>query len=129
MNSVAQTHGPKCDQTAHAKADGPDFFSRFCEKFDCNSRAFKKRVFVECIPPRGVLMARVIRLLNPGLFKADFDLIEKIKHAASFDELKRAVDFHGAQNAPKGVIRLVLKVRVSKHRLLDLAKRLFRPPD
>jgi len=127
MNGVTQTDRMKTENAAQVVEN--DFLSLFCEKFSCSPRKYEKRVFVECVHPQGMLMARVIRRFNPRLFKTDFDLIEKIKHAASFDEVKRVVNFHGAQNAPDGLIRLLLKVRVSKQRLLELAQTLFSKTD
>jgi hypothetical protein len=102
-----------------------EFCSLFCAQFHCPPQKFEKQVFVECVYPHAGKLARFIGLIRPGVFKADFALIEQIKHATSLEEVRRVVRFHGAQDAPGGLIRLVLKVRVSRQRLLHLAKELF----
>jgi len=124
-NRARQTHRTDPGTVASNPAGGQDFLGLFCEKFRCSPRKFKKRVFLECVYPHGALAARFIRLVNPRLFKADFALIEKIATAASFEEVRRVVDHHGAQNAPEGLVRLVLRVRLSKQRTLELAQSLF----
>ena len=102
-----------------------DFLNRYCVKFTCAKRRFEKRVFLNCVYPEGLGIARFISLLNPGFFRSDFELIEEIKYATSYSEVKKLVDFHGTQNAPAGVLRMLLKVRLSKQRLLALAQSVF----
>ena len=102
-----------------------EFCSLFCARFHCSPQKLERRVFFECVYPHALTFAWFIGLFHPGVFKSDFALIEQIKHATSLDEVRRAVRFHGAQDHPGGLIRLVFKTRISRQRLLHLANELF----
>ena len=52
-------------------------------------------------------------------------MIERVKNATSFTQIERLVDYEEAKYTPEGLVRLVLKARVSKKRLLALAQTLF----
>jgi len=102
-----------------------EFCSLFCERFHCPPQKLEKRVFFECVHPHALKLAWFIGLVYPGAFKSDFALIEQIKHATSLEEVRRLVRFHGAQDPPGGLIRLVFKTRISRQRLLHVATELF----
>ena len=113
--------GPEADHGSM----GDDFLNLFCEKFGCLQRKFEKRFLLECVHPESRDIARVINLMYPRFFQSDYALIEDIKHTTSFSEFKKLVDYHGAQNNQPGLVRTFLKARLSKSRLLNLARTLF----
>jgi len=107
------------------EGEGLDFINLFCQKFGCPEAKFEKLLFQECLYPEGKDLARLLRVFRPGLFAADFELIEGVKHTTSFLELKKQVDFYAAQTSHEGGLRVLFKMRLSKSRLLNLAKSLF----
>jgi len=127
MNGDNQEH--PLDIEAGDPAEGADFLTLFCEKFHCRSGNFEKLVFRECVHPDGRDAARLMRLVYPGFFRSDFILLEDVKYATSFSEFQRRVDYHAAQTSHEGGLRFLLKVRLSKTRLLKLAQSVFASPD
>ena len=125
MNGDTQKTSLKNEAADGDQPAGTELLALFCEKFRCPERKFEKRLFLECLHPKGAGIARMIRLVNPGYFRSDFELIEQLKHATSFDQVKRLVNFHGTQNTSGGLLRLMIKARLSKQRLLSLAQNLF----
>jgi len=104
---------------------GADFRRLFCEKYACPSHKYARRVFWECACPEGRWVIRLLRVLRPGLFQTDFDLIDQIKGATSFTQLQRMVDYHDVKHAPAGLLRVILRARLSHQRLMRLAENLF----
>jgi hypothetical protein len=102
-----------------------DFLNLFCGKFGCATSKFEKLVFLECVYPEGRDVARLLRLVYPGFFRSDFALIEKVSRATSLSDFKKLVDFHAAQTSQEGGLRVLLKVRISKQKLLKLAETIF----
>jgi hypothetical protein len=125
MNGETQLDGTNGGAIGGDSFPEVDFLALFCKKFGCDARKFEKRIFLECVHPEGLLFARCLRRFNPGFFETDLELIEQIKHATSLTQVGRLLDFHDAQHAPDGLLRLIFKVRVSKQRLLRLAETLF----
>ena len=125
MNGDSQKTGLKNEAADGNQSTATELVGLFCEKFRCQERKFEKRLLLECLHPQGAGLARVICLVNPGYFRSDFGLIEQLKHATSFDQVKRLVDFYGTQDTSGGFLRLMFKVRLSKQRLLTLAQNLF----
>ncbi len=125
MNGDTQKTGLKNEAAEGDQPAGVELLELFCEKFNCHYRKFEKRLFFECLHPQGAGVARVICLFNPGYFRSDFSLIEQLKHTTSFEQVKKLVDFHGVQNTPGGVLRLMFNARLSKQRVLTLAQNLF----
>jgi hypothetical protein len=125
MNGDSQLGGTDAGVTHGDPSTGLDFVSLFCRKFGCDRRKFEKRMFLECVHPEGLALARCLRWIKPGFFATDLELIEQIQHATSFVQVCRLVDYHDAQHLPEGLLRLVFKVRVSKTRLLALAETVF----
>ena len=126
MNGDDQEH--PLDIEADDSVEGPDFLTLFCEKFHCRISHFEKLVFMECVHPEGRDAARLMRLVYPGFFRSDFVLIEEVKYTMSYSEFQRRVDYHAAQTSHEGGLRFLLKVRLSKTRLLKLAQSLFATP-
>jgi hypothetical protein len=125
MNGHPQPNGTAMPGPGGETTNATDFLTLFCEKFGCDPRKFKKCVFVECVHPEGQALARCLHLFRPRLFERDLDLIERVKNATSFTQIERLVDYEEAKYTPEGLVRLVLKARVSKKRLLALAQTLF----
>jgi hypothetical protein len=127
MNADYQP-GQAMEQAGPVSPAEADFQKLCCAKFGCPPRHYARRVFRECVFPEGRFLARLLRLIAPGFFQADFELIDQIKHAANYAEVKQQVDFHGLKHAPSGFLRLILRVRLSKSRLQNLAQSLFDEP-
>ena len=125
MNGNNKISGSAVDPADDNSSAAKDFLDRFCVKFGCLRQKFETRFLLECVFPEARDIARVINILYPRYFQADYAMIEDIKHTTSFAEFKKLVEFHGAQNKKIGLFRTILKARVSKGRLLNLGRALF----
>jgi hypothetical protein len=106
-------------------AAGADFQRLFCAKHACPPHKYARRVFWECACPEGRWVIRLLRVIRPGIFQPDFDLIEQIKNVTSFTQFQRTVDCHEVKHVPTGFWRLLLRARLSHERLMHLAETVF----
>ena len=103
---------------------------RYCERFNCPPQEFRERVFWQCVPPQAAGLAQLIRPMKGGLFEPDWELIEQVADSTSLEEVHAEIEAFRYHHPPTGVMRKVLRVRVSGKRLLRLgAKVLPRRPN
>jgi hypothetical protein len=103
-----------------------NFKSLFCERFDCSFETFETFLFWKSVPPGMRPVAFAISQLRPKFFYWDFDHIRQIAQADSKHEITaliNALPYDGVLN--QGLLRGVLRVRISGHRLMRLAGRSF----
>src|SRR5690348_16475651 len=93
---------------------------RYCEVFHCSQQGFSEHLFLQCLPPRAARMARLLQPTKKALFKPDFELIEQVSSATSVEDIRDEINDFRYHNPPTGLLRGVLRVRVSSKRLLKL---------
>jgi hypothetical protein len=101
------------------------FCDLFCKAFECAPEEFDQRAFWLCLYPHAVLPARFIWILNRGYFKQDLELTGLVKHLTSSDEVVLEVERFRSYYRTTGLLRGLLRVRISGRRVLKLAGRLF----
>ena len=105
-----------------------DLSQRFCAQFNCLPEAFEARVFWRCLYPAAIPAAALLWYVNRSFFQDDFELIEDVKHAKSYEETKNLISFAGTEHTRRNFFRVRLRIRVSKRRLQNLARDLFPQP-
>ena len=127
MNGNVHEQNPGTGAADTPTAGNGDFISLYCQKFNCPRPKFAKEVLRACLFPQMAGFGRLILAVKPRFFEVDFALIQKIQHTHSYEQLEREAEYHELKNAPEGLLRLVLNVRLSKQQLLNLARALFPP--
>jgi hypothetical protein len=109
------------------------FRERFCEKFTCDPTSFEHRALLESLDPVPRLFARLIAALNPAALDTDRKIIRRVSHMDTVPDVLRAVqDLEKEYVAQEdfGPLRSLLKVKVSRKRLLKVTARIWdRPPN
>jgi hypothetical protein len=109
------------------------FRERFCEKFTCDPTSFEKRALLESLDPLPRLFARLIAALNPSALDTDRKIIRRVSHLDTVPDVLRAVqDLEKEYLAQEdfGPLRRLLKVKLSRKRLLKVTARIWdRPPN
>jgi hypothetical protein len=110
MNTITQT---KSFQTA------------CCEQFGCNPDEYERVVFWHCLHGHAVVPARVIHWVCPSFFEGDLELLRTVARSADLNELGVELNNYRYQQRATGLVRGVLRVRISGQRILNLGARVF----
>lgn len=104
------------------------FQTDVCEMFGCDTTKYYEVVLFKCMYPHAVLLAKIIRKISPGFFIDDYELLMKISKAETVDEITEILNDHYYERPPKGIIRGLLKVRISPERLIRFASQVMKKP-
>ena len=108
------------------------FAERFCEKFTCDPNTFESRALLESIDPVPRLFARLICTLNPSALDTDRKILRRVSQMESVPDVLRAVqdlDKEYVASEDFGPLRRLLKVRLSRERLLKVTARIWDRPE
>ena len=102
-----------------------NFRERFCAVQDCRDEQFVRRVLWYCLHRHALPVARVFSLLDRSYFDADLEVIAQAGQSQTLaqieEELRNFV--HDSRNMRWW--RRTGRVRISTHRLRELARRCF----
>lgn len=97
----------------------------FCERFRCPESKFEKRAFRKCLYWHARIVAPVLKIFMPSLFKHDFELMRGLGEAT--DAKGAGVELFRLQelNLDGGFMRKTLRIRVSGRKAYLLSGRIF----
>jgi hypothetical protein len=102
------------------------FKNRFCDYFDCPLTDFEGRVFGEIVYPHAAWLVPLIRRWQPKFFAEDLRFISFLGTATGLVDVTAELRaFRETCRNHDGLLRRLLKVRVSGQRAARLAKELF----
>jgi hypothetical protein len=101
------------------------FSDAACRKFRCSPEAYSEAVFWHCLHPHAVPFAKIIRRLSSGFFARDFELIRYLANTTDVKEFRKEVEDFRYYNPVSGLMRGMMRIRVSGLRLLKLAAELL----
>ena len=97
-----------------------------CQRFNCPISEYEERVFRKCLYWHAIMLAPVVRRLNPGFFAEDFKFIRSLGESTSFREASvDLVNFRKANLGRPSFWHNTLKIRVSGRKASTLAQQLF----
>ena len=99
--------------------------SLYCDKFKCPPTDFEKKVLWRCMHPLAVPLASGMWLVHRRHFQTDLTLIEGVKQATTYREVKDQISFACTPHRPLNYLRIIFNIRMSKRRLQRLARELF----
>jgi len=98
----------------------------FCRHFNCSPSEYEDWAFRQLLYPHARLVARLIRMMNPGFFVQDFKFIRYLGEATDLREAKTsAADFQDANAGKRNFWRTGLRIRISGLKASRLADQLF----
>lgn len=119
-------------ETANRKSHRT-FAERFCEKFTCDPSSFESRALLASLDPVPRLFARLICTLHPAALETDRKILRRVSQMDTVPDVLRAVqdiEKEYVARADFGPMRRLLKVRISRERLLKMTARIWdRPPN
>lgn len=103
----------------------PTFKDGVCAKFGCKPEDYAASVFWHCLYPHARLAAKI--MWGTKFFQQDLDLIADIATTDAWSIFRRELEVYRYHNPPNGILRDLLRIRVSTHRLSKLAYELLPP--
>lgn len=103
------------------------FQSDVYDYFGYKKDDYYKTVFYRSLYPHARLPAKILMKIHPALFLDDFELLRLVATAASADEIIDIVTRFIYENPPRGIIRGLLRIRISPQRLIVLASEIMKP--
>lgn len=108
-----------------------NFKEAFCRRFGCTEEAFLEELFWRALAPRWRWLVSLLRRVNRGAFRADFEYLERIGAATSWRDVASLAN--GIRRDPgvnRGFWRRSLQLRISGEHLLKLRAEILYPrPD
>ncbi len=101
------------------------FCDLYCGIFKCPPEAFTEELFWSCLFPQARFVARLLWRCHRDYFKSDLELISRVKDLTDATDVKAEFHDYYYHHPPSGVLRGVLKMRISGQRLIQLAYGLF----
>jgi len=105
------------------------FGGKFCKKHQCQPEDFEKKVLLRCLYVFASPAAWLIWPVSQNFFQEDLDLINELKDITSFGQVRDIVSFYSIQPRKKNLLRQWLNIRMSKAKLLKLARSILRESD
>ena len=106
--------------------DGITFRVACCSKLEISKDAYENRVLLECLPRYHWLSGCICLNVYRNYFFPDLLLIRSVADCTSVNQIIKAINFHHEQDFLTGdFIRKTILFRVSGHRLIELAKKMF----
>ena len=100
-----------------------NFQQLFCERFQCSTEAYQKKIFWMCLHHRAFPLAGLVYLLHRGFFTKDFDLIGQLGVTESQREFQQEIeDYSYHIKAYGNLLQRGFRVRLSGKRLMRLSK-------
>jgi len=88
--------------------------------------SFEDDVFWRSLYPHAMIFARIMRLIWPGYFQRDMELIRRLGALTSANEVRFEIDNYRYQHPEYGLFRHGFRLRVSGKRLIHLARRVMK---
>jgi hypothetical protein len=95
--------------------------TKYCQRHQFSPDDFTEKVLWECMRPLQRPIARLIWLFNEDFFKSDLELINQVKDASTYAKVREITKFLSKEPSNSNFLRRVLKIRISRSKLLDLA--------
>lgn len=102
------------------------FFELFCDAYECLPKNFDETVLLLCVFPSASLLVRLLYRLNREFFSKDIELIRQVKHLTNTEDIRQEICDYYYRYPARGLVRRILRARVSGQRLLGLADHLFK---
>lgn len=99
------------------------FKTAYCTAHACPPEHFDRQVFRAVLHRRGLPAAVLVRLVNPGFFQADFELIRAAGEATDSRQLEECLQDYRFDSRNLHWARRRVFLRVSTRRLRRLAHR------
>lgn len=103
------------------------FQSDVCSIHKCKLEDYYKTVLFKCLYPHALLPAKILMKISPRLFLEDFELLRLVSTASNPDEILDIVSNFYYENPPRGIVRGLLKIRLSPERLQKFALEVMKP--
>jgi len=97
------------------------FIVKYCQRHHCLPEDFAVKVLWHCMRLLQGPLARVIWIFNTDFFQSDLELIHQVKDATTYAKVREIVRFSSKEPSTNSFMRRVLKVRISRAKLLALA--------
>lgn len=101
------------------------FCDLYCGIFNRQPEVFPEELFWSCLFPQALFVARLLWRCHRDYFKPDLELMARVKNLTDATDVKAEFHDYYYQHPPSGVLRGVLKVRISGQRLINMANRVF----
>jgi hypothetical protein len=109
-----------------AAMNGKTFREAVCERFDISSDAYEEEVLWRCFFPSALAVGKLLRLVNPGYFNEDLELIRHVADCTSVSEVRTELNDYRYHRPLAGLGRRLLHLRLSGQRLVNLAVMVLR---
>jgi hypothetical protein len=97
----------------------------YCTAFKCAPEESTERILWQCLHWKALGLAKLIWLMRRDFFSADLELIRQAKDSTSTAELHSDVSDFRHSCRTGGLLRGLLRVRLSSGKLLELGSSLF----
>jgi hypothetical protein len=94
----------------------------YCEANKCTAADFSRQVFWKCLYRHAVPLVPLIRVISPGYFDGDRQLIADVSRADKMNQVWEAVREYFIDPRYKGWARRKGNIRVSARRLISLSR-------
>ena len=106
----------------------PTFSELFCDRYGVHPDHFADAVFWRCLHRRAWVVAPLLRVIAPGYFAADYDLIRDLGRLTRASGLNDDLADFYSHPRNIGFARRRLKVRLSVRLVTKLVNRVFAAP-
>jgi hypothetical protein len=113
--------------TNQNEINGLSFLERYCKTYQCPAESFEKNVLWRCMPALPRPLAQFIGRVNRNFFRSDMALISELKEATRFSQVRDIISFYTFQSPRQSFVRQLLRLRMSRSKLLKLARSVLRP--
>jgi hypothetical protein len=105
------------------------FRAAYARHFGCAEEVFEEKLFWQCLSPLARPVATLADLVTPTFYNPDFDCLRLVGDALDMDEIRvEANKLREAWHLRKGLVRGLLRARLSGRRLIAIAESVWRPP-
>ena len=106
---------------------GYTFEKLFCRSRSCRAEDLEIKVLWRCLYHSSTLpLAWLVLRFDPDFFRADFQMISEIKEATTHSQVRNILSDHHTEFLKKSFLRNRLKLRVSRTKLISLARAVLR---
>jgi len=103
------------------------FAQLYSEQTGTPAGAVEPQLLQRCLYPHARLLQPVLKVIAPGIFTADIDMIHSVAKLTDPYEFRYDAHDHRHHPAAGGFWRRCLFLRLSDHRLHRLVRHAFRP--
>jgi hypothetical protein len=98
------------------------FSERFCHLFQLEPKKFEATVFRMALYPQASVLGPVLRLLHPGFFEVDLELVRNVGLITDLKQFRNLAWDFSDHPANRTWLRRNLRMRLSTQRLLRLLR-------